>query len=305
MFIKRKWKGLSVLVLSFVLLFVSMGLGGSQADASEQGMLSTNYVTENSVSIHFSNNVGRGTVSLSKDEEVYYTTSAYTFDYVVTSLQPNTTYLFQINGTTTMGNPIYDEMYVTTTAIPDEPETVGVDLGGQVGADASGSTLETTPTFDDTTSGGATTDSYYEGVKRTSGWDLVGSDKFYMPNTNGVRASWVGWMGSKVELPWNEEIGSVIYSTGGEFKIRVKGTSLSKVLSGTNNLMVDLYEYDSKWVSSKVKSWAIDPQSTDRDLILKNAGDYIDGDNKKAEFFIRVYSWYTPYGNYHTFNYWD
>lgn len=302
---KKSLKGVSLFVLLFAMLFGSMGIGGSQAKASEQGMLSTNYVTENSVSIHFVNNIGRGEVSLSKDGEVYYTTTAYTFDYVVTSLQPNTTYLFQINGTTTMGKPIYDEMSVTTTAIPEEAETVGPNLGQQVGDDG---TSDVSPTFDDTTYGGATTDSYFEGVKRTSGWDLVGSDKFYMPNNTSQQSlgslPWVSWYG-KMIMPWNGGTGSIIYSTGGEFKIRVKGVSVAQSLSGTGNLSVTLYEQDSKYVFSKVKEWSIDPRTTDRDLIIKNAGDYVDGDNKKAEFYIYVATWYKPYGSYHTFNYYD
>lgn len=291
---------ISLLFVAFVLIFTTMGFGSLKGYASEQGMITIKYVNENSTTLHFDlSSVGAkiSTFNLSKDGETIYQANipGFSFDYTVNSLSPNTTYDFVITGLTTQGQEYYDEQPVTTEAIPNETETVGIDQGTQTYSDS----ISTSPTSDDSLSYGTTgltTDTYYDGVKRTSGWDLIGYDKFYMPNKYAMSDD-------GVVPPLNTATGSIQYSTGGEFKVRVKGVSTE--IQGTGDLVVELYEYDSSTSKSRVKTWQIKVSTSDQDLILKNAGNYVDGSNKKAEFFVKVYAYYKPSGSYQTFNYWD
>jgi len=275
MTLKRSLKVFSAFILAFALLFVSMGLGSSKADASEWGMLSANYVTENSVSIHFDSGKAFGTVTLYKDGEAIYThtsslTTGLKFDYVVTSLKSNTTYNFEVIGSSGTVQ-IYDQDAYTTTSIPEEESTIGPELADSTSPDSIGTD---SPSGDDTLSSTSpyTTDGYYYGTKRTSGWDKVGDDRFWLKNhlyTTKTHES------------------SIIYSTGGSFQIKIKGIAgIDKISS--RNVTVTLKEYDapaSQFIN-KVKSWTIPLQTYDQNLTITNAGSYVDGANKKAEFLV-------------------
>lgn len=265
-----------------VAMILSVTSFGWKALASENGMVTVNYVTENSVSLNFYSTMGLVKhMDVKQDGNVIYSVDSpgVTFDYLVSGLHPATTYTIQYEGTNNQNAAINDEITVTTEAIPDEPETIGPILPDNQGAD-----VETAPVNDDLTSAtstGVTVDRYYEGVKRTSGWDLVGSD--------AINGSMVHW-------------GSTIYSTGGSFKIVSKGLSVAG--SGTTYTLT-LYEYDSASKSSKVKTWYNVDVRTDRTLQIDNASNYIDGDNHKAEFYFMVDIYYTPSSGYTNFLYYD
>lgn len=276
MTLKRSFKGLSAFVLAFVLLFVSMGLGSSKADASEWGMLSANYVTENSVSIHFDSGKAFGTVTLYKDGEAIYThtsslTTGLKFDYVVTSLQPNTSYNFEVIGSSGTVQ-IYDQDVYTTKAIPEEEITIGPELADSTTPDSVGAD---SPSGDDTLSSTSpyTTDGYYFWVKRTSGWDKVGDDKYGFYDPSHVRV--------------NGFTSTNIYSSGGSFQIKIKGVAgIDKVSSRT--ISVTLKEWDGYASTHKIKTWTIPLQTYDQNLTITNASSYLDGDNNMAEFKIYV-----------------
>jgi len=274
MTLKRSFKGLSAFIFAFVLLFVSMGLSSSKADASEWGMLSANYITENSISIHFDSGKAFGTVTLYKDGEAIYThtsslTTGLKFDYVVTSLQSNTTYNFEVIGSSGTVQ-IYDQDAYTTQSIPEEEVTLGPVLEDSTKPDSIGTD---SPTGDDTLASTTTytTDGYYRNIKRTSGWDKIGDEKFtfYDPKhlySDGFRSH-------------------VMYSTGGSFQIKLKGVSgIDQVSNRT--ITVTLYDWDGLFNYNKIKKWTIPLQTYDQNLTITNAGAYIDGSNDMAEFMV-------------------
>lgn len=229
----------------------------------------------------------------------------YADDVLVTGLLPNDYNYIDVyikgefKDTVDVYTPVPDQNVI------DEIESTNGDTLADQNTSDSITTQPITSPAEVQVNSGITEDSYFEGVTRTSGWDLIGSNNMYLPSTTPSNS--FGWWAVYLPaglFPYNADKGSIVYSTGGSFKVRLKG--ISGYTTSTNPyIVVRINEYDSKYAVKSVKTWHVEAKDFDQDFIINNASDYVDGDNNKAEFYVTVSTWYKPDGSYQTVNYWD
>lgn len=114
---------------------------------------------------------------------------------------------------------------------------------------------------------------YYDGYFRTSGWDYVGHDYWYIDGN-------VKW-------------GDIHYSSGGDYKITVQGHTTS-----TSGAYMKLYVYEDDGSSNRtlLKTFTFYPNGNDQSFIIDTRG-LPDGSNDMAEIIVKYDSNYYSWGS--------
>jgi hypothetical protein len=116
-----------------------------------------------------------------------------------------------------------------------------------------------------------------DGYPRTSGWDYVGQEYYYIDP--GVTR----WSGTH-------------YSTGGDFKITIDGHKPFNPVSNPH-LTGYVYESDGSGVYTLIGTFTYVPDSfTDKSYTF-NTTNYVDGTNKEAEIVVKYTANYDAYGS--------
>lgn len=107
------------------------------------------------------------------------------------------------------------------------------------------------------------------------GWQEIATDWFTYKNDNKFRS--------------NPD--TVAYSGGGDFGIRISAHSATGVPSSASNTLArySLYEYDPQNQDDYVSTVNVNGPRTyigKYDVVWRNIGDYVDGTNGKAEFYV-------------------